>query len=107
LNSLSKLVQAFYGVATLHTLQGGQPIFDGAHYSERNLIVRKPLKALQVAEKQLPSLIALFVLCEPVVAQTSDCQSIQKASDRLACYDRASPPLSKPSTEHKPVTQQA
>ena len=52
------------------------------------------------------SLIALFALCEPVVAQTSDCQSIQKASDRLACYDRASPPLSKSSTKHKTATQQ-
>jgi hypothetical protein len=54
------------------------------------------------------SLIVLFALCEPVVAQTSDCQSIPKASDRLACYDRASPPLSrsKSSTKHKTATQQ-
>jgi hypothetical protein len=54
------------------------------------------------------SLIALFALCQPAVAQTSDCQSIQKASDRLACYDRASPPLSlsKSSTKHKTATQQ-
>jgi hypothetical protein len=54
------------------------------------------------------SLIALLALCEPVVAQTSDCQWIPKASDRLACYDRASPPLSrsKSSTMHKRATQQ-
>jgi hypothetical protein len=54
------------------------------------------------------SLIALFAFCGPVVAQTSDCQSIQKASDRLACYDRASPPLSrsKSSAKHKTATQE-
>jgi hypothetical protein len=54
------------------------------------------------------SLIALVALCEPVVAQTSDCQSIQKAKDRLACYDRAWPPLSrsKSSTKHKIETKQ-
>ena len=54
------------------------------------------------------SLIALFALCEPVVAQTSDCQSIPKASDRLACYDRASPPSSrsKSSTKRETATQQ-
>jgi hypothetical protein len=49
------------------------------------------------------SLIALFALCEPVLAQTSDCLLIQKASERLACYDRASPPLSRNnlSAKHK------
>lgn len=54
------------------------------------------------------SLIVLFALCEPVLAQVSDCQSIQKAKDRLACYDRVSPPLSrsKSSTKHKTDTQQ-
>ena len=54
------------------------------------------------------SLIVLFALCEPVVAQVSDCQSIQKAKDRLACYDTASPPLSrnKSSTKHKTDPQQ-
>ena len=29
-------------------------------------------------------------------AQTSSCQSIPKASDRLACYDRATPPVAAP-----------
>ena len=48
------------------------------------------------------SLIVLFAFCGPVVAQESACQSIQKAKDRLACYDRASPPVSrsKSSTKH-------
>jgi hypothetical protein len=40
-------------------------------------------------------LVALCVLCEPAIAQTTECQSIPKASDRLACYDRVSPPASK------------
>ena len=54
------------------------------------------------------SLIVLFAFSGPVVAQTSDCQSIQKAKDRLACYDRASPPLSrsKSSTKRKTEPQQ-
>ena len=54
------------------------------------------------------SLIVLITLCEPVIAQVSDCQSIQKAKDRLACYDTASPPLSrnKSSIKHKTDTQQ-
>ena len=54
------------------------------------------------------SLIVLFAFYGPVVAQVSDCQSIQKAKDRLACYDTASPPLSrsKSSTKHKTDTQQ-
>lgn len=48
------------------------------------------------------SLIAIFALGGPVLAQASDCPSIQKAKDRLACYDRASPPVSrsKSSTKH-------
>ena len=39
--------------------------------------------------------IALLVLCtfsDVAIAQTSQCQSIPKASDRLACYDKATPP---------------
>ena len=54
------------------------------------------------------SLIVLFALCEAVLAQESDCQSIQKAKDRLACYDRASPPVSRSesSTKHKTDVQE-
>jgi hypothetical protein len=40
--------------------------------------------------------IALFLLCmfsETAIAQTSECQSIPKASARLACYDKMSPPI--------------
>jgi hypothetical protein len=36
--------------------------------------------------------VALFVLCGPAIAQAADCQSIPKASDRLACYDKSTPP---------------
>jgi hypothetical protein len=40
--------------------------------------------------------IALVVLLctfsEVAIAQTTQCQSIPKASDRLACYDKAAPP---------------
>jgi hypothetical protein len=37
----------------------------------------------------------LALLCtfsEVALAQAPECQSIPKASDRLACYDRAAPP---------------
>lgn len=54
------------------------------------------------------SLIVLFAFYGPIVAQEGNCQSIQKAKDRLACYDRASPPVSrsKSSTKHKTDLQQ-
>jgi hypothetical protein len=47
-------------------------------------------------------MIVLFLLCifsEAAIAQ-NDCQSIPKASARLACYDKISPPaaLGKPAT---------
>jgi hypothetical protein len=47
-------------------------------------------------------IIVLFLLCifsDAAIAQT-DCQSIPKASARLACYDKISPPgaLGKPVT---------
>jgi hypothetical protein len=53
-------------------------------------------------------LIVLFTFYGPVVAQENDCQSIQKAKDRLACYDRASTPVSrsKSSAKHKTDSQQ-
>jgi hypothetical protein len=40
------------------------------------------------------------------VAQTSTCQSIARSSDRLACYDKASPPsaASKPPAAAKSIT---
>ncbi len=37
----------------------------------------------------------LCVFCGPAIAQTTECQSVPKASDRLACYDRAMPPIGK------------
>jgi hypothetical protein len=47
----------------------------------------------RIAMKPAALLIALFALCEPAIAQTTDCQSVPKASDRLACYDRAASPV--------------
>jgi hypothetical protein len=39
------------------------------------------------------ALLFLFVtLSDVAIAQTSQCQSVTKASDRLACYDKAAPP---------------
>jgi hypothetical protein len=39
--------------------------------------------------------LVLCAFCGPAIAQTTECQSIPKASDRLACYDKAKPPMSK------------
>jgi hypothetical protein len=33
-----------------------------------------------------------FLFSEVALSQTPECRSIPKASDRLACYDRAAPP---------------
>jgi hypothetical protein len=45
--------------------------------------------------KSFVLLIALCAVCEPAMAQTTRCQAIRKAGDRLACYDRAAPPTRK------------
>jgi hypothetical protein len=45
--------------------------------------------------KSVALLIAFFAFCGPAIAQTAECQSVPKASDRLACYDKAAPPASK------------
>jgi hypothetical protein len=37
-------------------------------------------------------LAALCAVSQHAIAQTSTCQSILKAADRLACYDKAAPP---------------
>lgn len=42
--------------------------------------------------KSVALLVVLSALCGPAVAQAADCQSIPKASDRLACYDKSTPP---------------
>ena len=33
--------------------------------------------------------------CGPALGQTNECQSIAKASERLACYDKIMPPTSR------------
>jgi hypothetical protein len=43
----------------------------------------------------------MFVGCQGAFAQTSECSTVPKASDRLACYDRTMPP-----SAAKPVTKQ-
>jgi hypothetical protein len=55
----------------------------------------------------LALLIALSTFCEPAIAQAAECQSIAKASDRLACYDKAAAPASKakPSAAATPASQ--
>ena len=40
----------------------------------------------------IAALILIFAFHGQGIAQTVECQSIPKASDRLACYDRATPP---------------
>ena len=55
--------------------------------------------------------IALFLLCmfsEAAIAQTSECPSIPKASARLACYDKISPPIApgKSATAKTPASAQ-
>jgi hypothetical protein len=42
--------------------------------------------------KPVALLVVVLALCEPAIAQTTDCQSVPKASDRLACYDKAASP---------------
>ncbi len=40
---------------------------------------------------------ALFLVgCQGAIGQTTACSTVPKASERLACYDRATPPATKP-----------
>jgi hypothetical protein len=49
------------------------------------------------------SLVILFIaFSQSVVAQTTECSSVPKAVDRLACYDRAMPPSAKMVTPKTP-----
>ena len=48
--------------------------------------------------KVLPLVALLVVICQGASAQTSECSTIPRASDRLACYDRTTPP-----TAMKPI----
>ena len=45
--------------------------------------------------KSIALLVALCAFCAPALAQTSECQSVAKPTNRLACYDKAMPPSSK------------
>ena len=42
--------------------------------------------------REIALLFLLGTLSDVAMAQTSECQSIPRASDRLACYDKATPP---------------
>jgi len=50
-------------------------------------------------------LLLLCTLSDVATAQTAQCQSIPKASDRLACYDKAAPPtaVGKPAASRTPA----
>jgi hypothetical protein len=50
-------------------------------------------------------LCLLGALSDVAIAQTSQCQSVPKASDRLACYDKAAPPTAagKPAASKAPA----
>jgi len=43
--------------------------------------------------KSIMLLAACCAFCAPAIAQTNECQSVPKATDRLACYDKAAPPV--------------
>ena len=43
--------------------------------------------------KFLAVLVAICGLCQTAQAQSPDCKSISNTAERLACYDKASPPV--------------
>jgi len=51
----------------------------------------------------LAVLVAIGALCQAANAQTPDCKSISKPDARLACYDRATPPVAASATPAAPV----
>jgi hypothetical protein len=51
-------------------------------------------------------LAVMCAFCQAALAQTPECRSISDANGRLACYDKAAPPLaSKPSPQTAPATR--
>jgi hypothetical protein len=44
--------------------------------------------------KSIMLLAALCTFYSPAIVQANECRSILKATDRLACYDKAEPPTS-------------
>jgi hypothetical protein len=55
--------------------------------------------------KVIALLCLLSMFSGVAIAQTSQCQSVPKASDRLACYDKAAPPtaVGKPAAAKAPA----
>jgi hypothetical protein len=52
------------------------------------------------------ALIAVYALSQTAVAQTPACKSITDSDQRLACYDKASPPATSSATA-KPTSRTA
>jgi hypothetical protein len=54
------------------------------------------------------ALIAMAVLCKSADAQTRECKSLTDPATRLACYDKANPPIATyPTPAPKPVPNPA
>ena len=57
--------------------------------------------------KLFPLAVLLVSVGQGAVAHASECSTVPKASDRLACYDRATPPVAanpvKPKSPLSPV----
>jgi hypothetical protein len=55
--------------------------------------------------KTIALLALLCAFCDVALAQAPECKSIPKASDRLACYDKAAPPkpVGKPAASKTPA----
>ena len=57
--------------------------------------------------KFLPLVVLLISIDQGALAQTSGCSTVPKASDRLACYDRATPPTAAKSVNPTPALSPA
>jgi hypothetical protein len=51
----------------------------------------------------LAILVAICALSQTAIAQTPGCKSIADAGQRLACYDKATPPPASPAAAKSPV----
>ena len=51
--------------------------------------------------KLFPLAVLLISVGQGSVAHASECSAVPKASDRLACYDRATPPIAAKPVKHK------
>jgi len=72
------------------------------------MVVSKPFQIvlilIEVQMRNATLLVALFAMSAIAGAQAADCRSVANSQERLACYDKATPPTPQRAAAPKPAT---